>query len=62
MENWKKSYSFFEFFKKESPRRDDSFFVPGTGSLFCRCYRCDMRVYTVVPVEEAFHVDDIADL
>lgn len=30
--------------------------------LFCCSYGCDVRIDTLIPVQEAFHIDLVADL
>ena len=32
------------------------------GILFSSSYRCDVRVYALIPVQEAFHVDLVTDV
>ena len=30
--------------------------------LFCYCYRCNVRIYTLIPVQETFQVNLVANL
>lgn len=38
------------------------FFVWNYVKLFSCCNRCNVRVYALIPVQEAFHIDLVADL
>ena len=37
------------------------FFVWNYVKLFSCCNRCNVRVYALIPVQEAFHIDLIAN-
>ena len=38
------------------------FFVWNYVKLFSCCNRCNVRVYALIPVQEAFHIDLIANV